>query len=142
MTINPSSTFPSRIDTWLVGVIVVAALGAVAACAVLLTASVPRGWMVATSLLLTTVGLPVWLLTTTRYQFQGEELLIRSGPFKWSVPIRQVKTVSDTRNPMSSPALSLDRLLIEYGQGKSIMVSPQDRQGFLAELNSRRRAVV
>ena len=142
MATNPSSIYPSKVDTWLLGVIAVAALGALAACAVLLAAPVPRGWMVAIPLFLTTVGLPVWLFTTTNYQFRGEELLIRSGPFKWSVPIRQVKTVSDTRNPLSSPALSLDRILIEYGQGKSIMVSPKDRQGFLAELKARRGAAV
>lgn len=139
---STSSTFPSKIDTWLFAVVAIAALGALAACAVLLSAPVPRGWMVAIPLFLSTVGLPVWLFTTTNYQFRGEELLVRSGPFTWRVPIRQIKSVSDTRNPLSSPALSLDRILIAYGEGKSIMVSPKDRQGFLAELKVRRGAAV
>ena len=36
---------------------------------------------------------------------------------------------------MSSPALSLDRLRIDYGH-KSILVSPADRNNFVAMLRS------
>jgi hypothetical protein len=39
--------------------------------------------------------------------------------------------VEETRNPLSSPALSLDRLKITYGNGKRIMISPADKIGFL-----------
>ena len=34
-------------------------------------------------------------------------------------------------NPISSPALSLDRLEISYGSQKKIMISPKDKTGFL-----------
>jgi hypothetical protein len=142
MVTSTSSTYASKVDTWLAVVMSVAALGALAACAMLLSAPVPRGWMVAIPLFAITVCLPVWLFTTTQYQFQGADLLIQSGPFRWAVPIQEIRAVSGTRNPLSSPALSLDRILIEYGQGKSIMVSPKDQQGFLAELKARRGAVV
>jgi membrane protein YdbS with pleckstrin-like domain len=142
MTSTNSSIYASKIDAWLVTVMALGALAALVACAILLSAPVPHGWVIAVPLLVITVGLPIWLFTTTRYQFQGSYLLIQSGPLKWRLPIEQIKTVSSTRNPLSSPALSLDRILIEYGQGKSIMISPKDRQGFLAELEVRRGAAI
>jgi hypothetical protein len=49
--------------------------------------------------------------------------------------------VVPTRNPLSSPALSLDRLRIEYGQGRAIMISPADKGPFLRALEERRMAV-
>lgn len=52
-----------------------------------------------------------------------------------------VALTSLTSNPLASPALSLDRLKIEYGQGHWIMISPRDREGFLRELESRRSAL-
>jgi hypothetical protein len=47
--------------------------------------------------------------------------------------------VDSTRNPLSSPAMSLDRLRIEYGQGKAIMISPEPRAEFLRQLEHRRQ---
>jgi hypothetical protein len=38
---------------------------------------------------------------------------------------------------LSSPALSLDRLKIDYSDARSIMISPEDRERFLADLKSR-----
>jgi hypothetical protein len=42
-----------------------------------------------------------------------------------------------TRSPLSSPALSLDRIRIDYGKGKSVMISPLNKADFLLELQSR-----
>jgi hypothetical protein len=82
--------------------------------------------------------LPVWLLVTTEYTLSDADLVVVSGPFKWTVPIAAISSVRGTRNPLSSPALSLDRINIEYDRGKSIMISPQQRERFLASLEARR----
>jgi hypothetical protein len=58
-------------------------------------------------------------------------LLIRCGPFRWTVPIDSITAVEETRNPLSSPALSLDRLRIRYGKQRQVMVSPADKAGFM-----------
>jgi hypothetical protein len=50
--------------------------------------------------------------------------------------------VESTRNPASSPALSLDRLLIRYGGGSEIMVSPADKAGFMAAIKKRTKRPV
>lgn len=79
-----------------------------------------------------------WTYFTTRYRFTSEFLLIKSGPFSWTIPLHSITKVEPSHNPASSPALSLDRLAIHY-DGKTILVSPADKQGFMAELKKRMR---
>ncbi len=82
----------------------------------------------------------IWLLAGTRYTLTDSDLRVRCGPFRWRVALAEILSVTPTRNPLSSPAPSLDRLCIEYGSGKSIMISPKDKEAFLDELELRRGA--
>lgn len=75
--------------------------------------------------------LPVWLLFTTDYQINRQELLIRSGPFRWNIRRADIQKVEPSRSLLSSPALSLDRLQITYGNNRRILVSPRDKEGFI-----------
>lgn len=86
-------------------------------------------------------GLPVWLMLSTTYTIGESSLLVRSGPFKWQVPIAGITGITPTSNPLSSPALSLDRLRIDYGRGKSLMISPKNKEQFIRDLEARRRAL-
>ena len=81
--------------------------------------------------------LPVWVFVDTRYVIGEGMLLIRSGPFRWRIPLNQIRQIVPARNALSSPALSLDRLRIEYDAGRSRMVSPLDQQGFLAAIRAK-----
>jgi hypothetical protein len=72
-----------------------------------------------------------WLVLSTHYVVEKDMLRIVAGPFRWKVRLEEIHTVEATRNPLSSPALSLDRLKIHYGKGRRIMVSPADKAGFL-----------
>jgi len=76
-----------------------------------------------------------WLMRSTYYVIEGDTLVVRSGFIRWRVPIRQIVSITPTRSPASSPALSLDRLRIDYGH-KSILISPEERERFLAALRS------
>lgn len=49
-----------------------------------------------------------------------------------------IKNISETRNPISSPALSLDRLEIVYNRFDSVLISPADKIDFIAELLHRK----
>jgi hypothetical protein len=134
-----SVTFTSKVDGWLL----LALLGGVAVAFVgILAAGRALPWPIA--LLILTLGcvLPVWLLVSTNYTLTENELVVRAGPFKWRVPFREVKAVTPTRSASSSPALSLDRLRIEYGNKQAIMVSPKNREKFLLELEARRASAV
>jgi hypothetical protein len=52
--------------------------------------------------------------------------------------VLDITAITPTSNPLSSPALSLDRLRIDYGKGRSVMISPRDKQGFLGAMESAR----
>jgi hypothetical protein len=75
--------------------------------------------------------LMIWLLTGTHYTVDRGFIRIASGPFRWKVPIDKITAVEETRSPLSSPALSLDRIRIRYGKWRQIMISPADKAGFL-----------
>ncbi len=75
------------------------------------------------------------LLRSTYYVIENGILVIHSSFLKWRVPIAEITAVQPTRSPLSSPALSLDRLRIEYGK-KVVLVSPDDQQRFLEALRS------
>jgi hypothetical protein len=74
-------------------------------------------------------------LRSTYYVIDGDTLTIRSSFIRWRVPIRDIRSITPTRSAISSPALSLDRLRIDYGR-KSILISPEDRERFIAMLRS------
>lgn len=136
----PIEKFKSKVDLWLalvlafsVGAGTVGAFVAASAGLVMLP--------VAALIFFGAAVLPIWLLITTEYTLSDKDLLVVSGPFRWIVPIADIANVEGTRNPLSSPALSLDRLSIEYSRGKSIMISPQQKERFLRSLEARRQAV-
>ncbi len=80
------------------------------------------------------------LYATTRYTITSDMLLVRSGPFTWTIPLREITRIEPTYNPASSPAFSLDRLSIYYGLGNRLMVSPSEKENFLANLRKRMQA--
>jgi hypothetical protein len=84
--------------------------------------------IIASSLVVTLI---VSIMIGTYYTVTRDLLVIRSGPFRFKVPLHQIESVRESRSSLSSPAMSLDRLLIRYGKRRRIMVSPDDKAGFL-----------
>lgn len=130
--------YASKIDVWLAVVLLGSAVGClVAFLLVLRTGNVAV--IAATFLALVLgAGLPVWLLASTNYTLNDTTLRVKSGPFKWQIPIGQITGITPTSNPLSSPALSLDRLRIDYGRGRAIMISPRNPDQFIQDLETRR----
>jgi len=128
--------FPSKKDTRLVAAVGGTTFACLLGSSLLLTVGT-GGLVVAMPLLLLGVGLPMWLLVATDYRFEGKTLLVRGGPFRWRIRVHEINTVRPTQNLLSSPALSPDRLCIDYGDGKSLMISPCEVDTFLCELQAR-----
>lgn len=127
--------FPSKIDAWLVVLMVVAVGGVVFAFfSVVFAAEDTRLVLVVLASMLLVVLLVGSTLLRTHYTIDGNSLRIVSGPFHWTVPIDQIDSVVETRNPLSSPALSMDRLRIRYSGRRSVMISPRDKKKFLKAL--------
>ena len=132
----PTETFRSKVDTWLLLVLISAAAVALVASVISINAD-SRAWPAALLLMVVGVVLPLWILTSTRYTLNNETLAIRCGPFHWQVPLAGISAMTPTRNPLSSPALSLDRLQIQYQGGKVIMISPPDQDAFIRSVRAR-----
>ena len=128
-------TFKSEVDLWLwVIVALVVIISLVVSVRLFLKASL-ADYLTSAWLMAIGIGLPLWLFYTTHYAVKDEVLQIQSGPFKWTIPIASINQVVETRNPLSSPALSLRRLKIVYDNNKSVMVSPKNRDEFLVAIS-------
>ena len=80
------------------------------------------------------VGFPAWLMISTHYDIAEDELRIRSGPFRWTIKLSDIQSVTPTKSMISSPALSMDRLEICYEENRKVLVSPVDKEGFTASV--------
>lgn len=76
----------------------------------------------------------IWLYLATKYEVTKDEITIYAGLYKVNIPINSIISVTNTHNPLSSPAFSLDRIEIKYGKNKMILISPKDKNGFLADI--------
>lgn len=73
-------------------------------------------------------------LATTSYTITPETVFVQCGFFRWQIPTQRITRITETHNPLSSPAPSLDRLDIRYNQYDNLMISPRDKQKFIAAL--------
>ncbi len=124
--------FKSKIDLWIRLLLI--SLVVIEIAIVVQAAMRPGDPAATTIIILSCIGaavLLVALLLCTYYTVDKGTLRIVSGPFRWSIAVDQISSVTPTRSPLSSPALSLDRLLIRYGKGRRIMVSPANKHEFL-----------
>ena len=55
----------------------------------------------------------------------------------WHIAYRDITSVRLSHNPLSAPALSLRRLEIRYGKHAWVLISPRDRDAFIASLRRR-----
>jgi hypothetical protein len=102
-------------------------------------ATSPRGaalWVPASAILLITVVV-LWVTLATYYEFAGEALVAHSGPFSWRIPLKDISAVRESNSVRSGPALSMDRLEITHRDGRVLLISPDDKPGFLAALRHR-----
>jgi hypothetical protein len=139
MQMDENLTFPSRRDTWIVLLSWIGAGVEVAVGIILRFSNLPPLVKGLGPLVCFTGALfMVWVLYGTYYVVTEATLIIRCGPFRFRVPLAEIEAVTPTRNPLSSPACSLDRLLIQSRQAcRRIMVSPLDKSGFLKALVAR-----
>ena len=91
------------------------------------------------------IGLTVWLVLgiyfRTFYTVEEDIVKVVSGPFRWKVPISEITSIRSTKSILSSPALSMDRLEIKYGNYKYIIISPEDKDGFVQQIVRRNEKV-
>jgi len=137
----PSEAFPSKRDGWFVAVVWIACVVVVVSGGLHVAADGAAWSRVVLAIVL--FGAAAFMLSVlygTGYRIGERSLHVRGGPFRWRIPLRAIASVSPTKNPLSSPACSLDRLRVAYRTGRGervLMISPSDKSGFLDALSLR-----
>lgn len=131
--------FPSKVDRWLAAILMVAPLVS------LIGFLDPNVWESTGVLMIALAGPALFaaiyglLVFPMRYGISNDELIIRHGVVRQRASLAKIVSVEPTNDPLSSPALSLDRLRISTGSRArdNIMISPADRERFLSLLAER-----
>jgi len=137
------ATFPTKVDTWLAALVAAALLiplELMVVLAIIAPAELSASMPILIASLLFSGGMVFLVAWPVHYTVTEEDLLIRFGIFKRRVPLATIIGISQSRDPTSSPAWSLDRLRVEYltptNKTRAVLVSPADKAGFLAALSA------
>ena len=75
------------------------------------------------------------LFLKTQYTIDNQKLKIKCGVFSFKpIDIEKIKEISNTKNIISSPAPSFDRIEIKYGKFDKIIISPKNKMNFANDL--------
>ncbi len=80
-------------------------------------------------------GVVAWIVLSTYYEFTHDLLVAHSGPFSWRIPLKDISGVRESSSMRSGPALSSDRLEVAWSNGRILLISPEDKAGFLTVLH-------
>lgn len=81
------------------------------------------------------IGFIFWIWFATFYVLGEDSLVVVSGPSRTKILYSDLKSVKTSNNPLSSSALSMDRLEVLYGRMGVIYISPRDKASFLTGLS-------
>jgi len=75
------------------------------------------------------------LFLTTYYEIGNGVLRVKSGILlNRSIQIKNITKIEATKNPISAPATSFDRLEVFYNKYESVIISPKGKRAFIAHL--------
>lgn len=74
----------------------------------------------------------IWFFT--RYTIEGEKLIVKSGFMKQTIDIQKITSLRNTKSIIAAPALSIQRLEINYHPYESTQISPKSRTLFVENL--------
>lgn len=117
--------YRSKIDWWLIAIILIA-------CFSPLMANLDLEGLLTTIGALVLVILLVW---PTDYTIDGDTLKVRAGfIIRRRYNISEIKSISRSHNILGAPACSLDRLRIDFEDGKMELISPVRKDDFINDL--------
>ncbi len=131
-------TYRSKRDAWIVVLVWTGMLLAAFGAALQFLGSEPllqRALVLGLSVVV--VAFVLSLLYGISYTIRDEELVVHAGPFRQRIALADIDRVRPSRNPLSSPAASLDRLMIQWNEERRrVLISPEDKMEFMNTLDS------
>lgn len=85
------------------------------------------------------IAFMLWVWFGTYYEFKDYYILLRMGPFIEKIPYERITSVKMLKSMASSMALSNEMIELRHGKNYitgTTYISPEDRDGFLAEVNT------
>lgn len=126
--------YHSKIDFWLLLVFVfVIGVSTYSAFTLLNKSNIQQLLFPLTISVVLGILFPLSALLCTYYKITDDKLIIRSSIFSWNIPIEDIRGVREESVLASSPALSMDRIVISYRHSE-IAISPRDKEGFMNSL--------
>src|ERR1035437_8278299 len=93
-----------------------------------------RAW-IGLAIIILLVAFIIYMFRTTYYIIQSNELIIKCGfMYNATINIGRIKKIVETNNLLSSPATSLDRIMIYFGNSATVMISPKEKMAFIDQL--------
>lgn len=90
---------------------------------------------IALGIILATISFICHVFLSIKYLIEKENLTIKCGFFiNQNIDISTIQKISETYNPLSSPAGSIDRLEIKFNKFDSVLISPKDKKAFINDL--------
>lgn len=80
--------------------------------------------------------IPIFLNTSYTVTTDGKLIIVSGWLYRKSLDIHTIRKVIPTSVPLSSPALSFNKLEIFYNKFDSVMISPREKQTFLETIIS------
>ena len=115
--------YKSKVDWWLIAVVLIA-------FGYPIVDGILSKEYILSAVFIVLLVLFYFLAKSIQYKIDGENLVI----WRTKIPIQSIHKVYRTRMPLSSPALSLDRIAIVYNKYDEIFISPKEREEFIKEL--------
>jgi hypothetical protein len=116
-------TYPSKVDLWLVIV-----LGISFGCPIVIGILDNNYYFSGIFIVISIITF--FYLKKIQYTIHNEHLII----CKTKINIKSIRKIYRTRNIISSPALSLDRIAIVYNHYDEVLISPINKEDFIEEL--------
>lgn len=128
--------FGSKVDWWLGVILCALPLTVAGAVVTALWSGEREGFVAALGACGIVAAVYALLVIPIRYGVSNDELIIRFGVVRSRIRLAHILEVYPSRNPLSAPALSLDRLAIRTSNRPFglILVSPSRRETFLEEI--------
>jgi hypothetical protein len=102
------------------------------ACATLMI--IEKSWVGLIIILLVAILISL-IFQSIRYRIDQDKLWVECGGFKYKpIDILSIREIKKSRDPISSPAASLDRIAIICEGSKKILLSPDQKKEFVQGL--------
>lgn len=93
-----------------------------------------KSWLGVLIMLLTILFI-LYTFLPINYKIEKENLNVKcTFMINENIEIKSIRKITETYNPLSSPAASIDRIEIFYNKFDSILISPKNKKDFIQDI--------